>query len=322
MVTLPRIAIVLLGLATAIAGPAAAQDYPTKPIRVLVGYAAGGFTDLFGRVVAEELSTALKQQAIVENRTGAGGVIAIEAARNSPPDGYTLLVASPPHVINAALQPNAPYHPWQDFKAIILVASTPSLLVAHPSVPGATVKELVEHIRANPGKLNYASSSVGASSHLAMELLKREAGGLDITHVPYRGSAAAATDLLAGRVQLAIDNVVFYAPHVKEGKLRAIATIGRERSELLPDVPTFAEAGFPSFDAQAWYMMLAPANTPDAIIARLNAALMPMVGDPKVRQRLTGAQFIGSTPTEADAYLRQETEKWGKVVREANIKPE
>lgn len=305
-----------------LAGPAAAQDYPNRPVTLVVGYAPGGFTDTFGRIVAKELGDRIGQRVVVENKPGAAGTIAGAHVARAAPDGYTLLVGSPPHVISPLLQDKQPYAPADNFRSTGLLASTPSVLVASPSAPFNTLAELVAYAKANPGKLNYASGSVGATSHLSMELLKLEAGKLDIVHIPYKGSAPIALDLLAGRINLVIDNVLFYAPYIKDGRVKAIAAVGRERSSLLPSVSTFGELGYPQIEAQAWYMLLAPAGTPQSIVDRLNKELIEVMKKPAIREVMAGAEFFSGTPQQGDLLLRNEMQKWGKVVRAAGIKVE
>ena len=312
---------VLLQAGIACAAEPIKSDYPIRPITMVVGYVTGGFTDLFARVVSDELGARLGQRVIVENKPGAGGTIAGAFVARSAPDGYTLLIASPPHVISPLLQDKQPYAPANDFRSTGLLASTPSVLVASPSAPFNTLQELIAYGKANPGKLNYASGSIGATSHLSLELLKIEAG-LDILHVPYKGSAPVALDLLAGRIDLAIDNVLFYSPYIKDGRVKPIAAVGRQRSSLLPNVETFTELGYPAIEAQAWYMVLAPTGTPQAIVDRLNKELLLVMQKPSIQARMAGADFLSGTPKDGDALLRSELQKWGKVVRQAKIKAE
>jgi tripartite-type tricarboxylate transporter receptor subunit TctC len=313
-----------LGLAVLSAAPmASAQEYPSRPITIVVGYATGGFTDMFGRLLADELGQRLNQKVLVDNRPGAAGTIGGSVVARAAPDGYTLLVASPPHVISPLLQARQPYAPANDFRSTGLLAFTPSVLVASPKAPFSNLKELIAYAKANPGRLNYASGSVGASSHLAMELLKLEGGKLDIQHVPYKGSAPIVVDLLAGRIEMVIDNVLFYSPYIKDGRVKPIAVVAKQRSALLPDVPTFVEQGYPAIEATAWYMLLAPAGTPQPVVDRLNRALTEVMQQPNVRQRIAGAEFPGvSSPAAGDALLRAELDKWSKVVTAAGIKAE
>ena len=263
-----------------LAGPVVAQEYPNRPVTLVVGYAPGGFTDTFGRVVGQGLGARLGQRVVVENKPGAAGTIAGAQVARAAPDGYTLLIASPPHVISPLLQDKQPYAPANDFRSTGLLASTSSVLVASPTAPFNTLAELVTYAKANPGKLNYASGSIGATSHLSMELLKLEAGKLDIVHIPYKGSAPIAIDLLAGRINLVIDNVLFYAPYIKDGRVKPIAAVGRQRSSLLPSLSTFSELGYPKIEAEAWYMVLAPAGTPQPIVDRLNKELIEVMKQP------------------------------------------
>jgi tripartite-type tricarboxylate transporter receptor subunit TctC len=296
-----------------------AQDYPAKPVRIVVPFAAGGFNDILARVVGNELSSQMSTSFVIENRTGGGGTLGSEFVARSEPDGYTLLIASFPHVVAAAFRKDLPYDPVKDFAPITIAATTPNVLVVHPGLPVNSVAELVAYAKANPGKLSYASNSPGGSSHLAMELFKLKAGKLDITHIPYRGSAAAVTNILSGEVQLTIDNAVFYEPYIRDGRVRALATVATERTPLLKDVPSMREAGFPDFDVSAWYVFAAPARTPEAIVLRLNKEIISCLKKEAVISRIPGAVIVGSTPEAARDLLAAETEKWKTVVQEANL---
>jgi tripartite-type tricarboxylate transporter receptor subunit TctC len=231
------------------------------------------------------------------------------------PDGQTLLIASLPHVVNAALQPGLPFDPVADFATICVLAQNPNLFVVHPGLPARDLPELVTLVRAAPGKYSYASNSVGGSSHLGMEMFKRAAGGLDIVHVPYRGSAPAMTDLLAGAVQMTIDNLVFQAPFVRDGRLRALAVTTRQRSALFPEVPTVEECGFPGFEAASWFTILAPKGTPAPVVARLNAEMQRALRAPDAAEKLNGSQILALDPAASDAYYRRESEKWVGIAR-------
>jgi tripartite-type tricarboxylate transporter receptor subunit TctC len=299
---------------------AQAQNYPSKPIRFIVPFAAGGGNDIVARVIGSKIEPTLGQPVIIDNRTGGGGMIGSEAAARAEPDGHTLLLASFPHVVNPALRTKTAYDPIADFEAVTLVGASPNVLVVHPDLPVKTVKDLVEYVKANPGKLSYGSNSIGGSSHLGMELFKYEAGKLDIQHIPYRGSSPMLADLLSGRVSMAVDNLVFQIENIKAGKMRALAILTLERSNTLPELPTMVELGYPGFEVAPWFAVLVPAKTPAPIIQRLNGAILEALKDPEVPTKLPGSTIIGSTPSRAAQYLKSEMDKWGKIVREANIK--
>jgi tripartite-type tricarboxylate transporter receptor subunit TctC len=296
-----------------------AQNYPARPVKIIVPFAAGGFNDILARVVGNELSTQMSNPFVIENRTGGGGALGSEAVARAEPDGYTLLIASFPHVVSAAFRADLPYDPVKDFEPITLAATTPNVMVVHPSLSIKSVQELVDYAKANPGKLSYASNSPGGSSHLAMELFKLKAGKLDIVHIPYRGSAAAVTNILTGEVQLTIDNAVFYEPYIRDGRVRALATVSTERTPLLKDVPSMREAGFPDFDVSAWYVFAAPAKTPKEIVLRLNKEMVEALKKEAVIGRIPGASIVASPPEAARELLASETEKWKTVVRDAKI---
>jgi tripartite-type tricarboxylate transporter receptor subunit TctC len=296
-----------------------AQGYPAKQVKIIVPFAAGGFNDILARVVGNELSTQMSQPFVIENRTGGGGALGSEVVARAEADGYTLLIASFPHVVAAAFRSDLPYDPVKDFEPITIAATTPSVMVVHPSLPVNSVADLVAYAKANPGKLSYASNSPGGSSHLAMELFKLKAGKLDIVHIPYRGSAAAVTNVLSGEVQLTIDNAVFYEPYIRDGRVRALATVSTERTPLLKDVPSMREAGFPDLDVSAWFVFAAPAKTPKEIVQRLNKEMIDSLKKEAVISRIPGAVIVGSTPEAARELLAAETEKWKLVVRQANI---
>ena len=296
-----------------------AQGYPSRPVKIIVPFAAGGFNDILARVVGNELSTQMAQPFVIENRTGGGGALGSEAVARADADGYTLLIASFPHVVSAAFRSDLPYDPVKDFEPITIAATTPNVMVVHPALPVNSVAELVAYAKANPGKLSYASNSPGGSSHLAMELFKLQAGKLDIVHIPYRGSAAAVTNILTGEVQLTIDNAVFYEPYIRDGRVRALATVSTERTPLLKDVPSMREAGLPDLEVSAWYVFAAPAKTPKEIVQRLNKEMIDALRKEAVISRIPGAAIVGSTPEAARDLLASETEKWKSVVRQANI---
>jgi len=313
-------------LLAALAGsfPVCAQSYPTKPIRMIVPYPPGGGTDIVGRMVAQKLFESLGQQVIVDNRGGATGSIGAEAAAKSLPDGYTILMGNiAPNSINVSLQPKLPYDPVADFAPVSLVASTPNILVVHPSLPVRTVKDLIALARARPGQLNYPSAGVGSSSHLAGELLGILTG-IKIVHIPYKGGGPAMIDMISGEMQMMFATMPAAMPHVKSGRVRPVAVTSARRSQTLPQLPTIAETGVKGYEASTWYGVLAPAKTPRAVVERLHGEIVKMLAAPDTRERLTAQGFepVGSTPEEFAAYIKSEIAKWAKVIREAGVKVE
>ena len=300
----------------------AQAPFPSKPIRIVVPFPAGGTTDILARAVAQKLTETMGQTVVVDNRPGAGGNIGAELVAKSPPDGYTLLMGTVgTHAINASLYAKMPYDHVRDFAPVILVAGVPNVLVVNPSVPANNVQELIAYIKANPGKVNFASSGSGTSIHLAGELFKTMAG-VSMTHVPYKGSAPAVTDLLGGQVQLMFDNLPSALPQIKAGKLRALAVTSAQRASALPDVPTVAEAGLPGFDATSWFGLLAPAGTPKDVVAKLNAEVAKWLASPEAREKLAsqGAIAAGQSPEDFTRHIAAETAKWQKVVKESGAK--
>jgi tripartite-type tricarboxylate transporter receptor subunit TctC len=301
-----------------------AQDYPRRPVRLIVPFPPGGGNDIVARAVAQELGKSLGQQFVVDNRAGAGGAIGAELAARSPADGYTLFLGGVgSHVVNPSLHPRLSYDPIRDFAPVTLIASAPAVLVVHPSVQAASVAELTALAKANPGKLNYASNGNGSSAQLAAVLFESMAG-VRMMHVPYKGVSQALVDLVSGEVQLMFGTIVAISPHIKAGRLRALAVTGKSRSALLPQVPTLAEAGLPGYEAGSWYGILAPAGTPGAIVARLNAEINQAVRQPEVRERLAaeGAETLGGTPEEFALHIKAELARMGKLMREAGIRME
>lgn len=298
-------------------GAQAAGTYPSKPITMVVPFPAGGTTDVLARVVGQELSKAWGQQVVIENRGGAGGNIGSDVVAKSKGDGYTLLMGTVgTHGINVSLYKKMPYDAVKDFTPITQVAAVPNILVVHPSVPVHSVKELISYAKKNPGKLSFASSGNGTSIHLSGELFKTMTG-VEMTHVPYKGSAPAVRDLLGGQVHLMFDNMPSAYPHVQAGKLRGLAVTTAKRSPAAPDLPTIAEAGVPGFEATSWFGILAPAGTPKAIVTKLNKEIVRILHDPEISKQLRarGAEPVGSTPEEFAAHIKAEIEKWGKVVK-------
>jgi tripartite-type tricarboxylate transporter receptor subunit TctC len=313
----------LLALVAA-AAPGFAQDYPAKPVRVIVPTAPGGMADILARHFGQKFGEKIKQPVIVENKTGAGGVIAADYVAKSPADGYTLYVGF--HATNAilpTLDPKLPYNPTRDFAPIIHIANLPNVLVVNSKVEVKSVKELVELARAKPGVLSYASQGIGSSGHIAGEqfrLLTRT----DIVHVPYKGAAPALQDLIAGRVPMMFDIVPFALQHIRDGSVRGLAVAAPQRVPVLPDIPTMTEAGYPGVQGGAWFALFAPAGTPPAVIDLLNKAARDAFNAPDVRDKLEprGVVLVLGSPAELGAWVAADTERWAKVIREAGIKLE
>jgi tripartite-type tricarboxylate transporter receptor subunit TctC len=311
-------------LACCIAGGAAAAAYPDKPVRLVTPFAPGGPSDIVARLVSAGLSEALGQSVVTDNRAGAGGIIGCEIVAKAPPDGYTLLLGSSGNLsVNPSLYAKLPYDPLRDFQPVTLVSAGPQILVVHPGVAAKSVKELVALAKAKPGQLNFASGGVGTGNHLASELFKVSAG-IDIVHVPYKGTGQALTDLLGGQVQMMTSSLLPAIPHVKAGKLRGLGVTSAKRTAVLPDMPTIAESGFPGFETTSWHGVLLPARTPKPIGERLNSELVKMLHRTDVKERLAAAGIdpVGSTPAEFTAYIKSETAKFARVIKLAGIKAE
>jgi tripartite-type tricarboxylate transporter receptor subunit TctC len=318
MTSLPRRRLALLP-AGLLAAPALAQEapWPNRPIRMVVAFPPGGLTDVMGRMVAQRLQTYLGQAVVVENRGGAGGTAGTQVAVRAAPDGYTLAFAAPStHVTGPILFPTPGYDGVSDVAPVGAFASIASIAVVHPSVPATSIAELTALAKARPGQLNFGSAGAGGSVHLAGELYKMRAG-VDIVHVPYRGGAAMLTDLLAGRVQIAFDNLPQILPHVRSGAVRGLAVTSRERLAVIPELPTMIEAGVPGYEIISWFGLTAPAGTPAPIVARMNAIMRAMVADPAVQAQLAqmGANPLSMTPEEFGAFLRAERERYGEIIR-------
>jgi tripartite-type tricarboxylate transporter receptor subunit TctC len=315
----------MLAFALACVAPnALAQTYPVKPVRLIVPFAAGGGTDIVARTVGAKLGESFGQTVVVDNRAGASGAIGTELVARSPADGYTLLMGSSgPIAVNPALHAKLPYDPLRDFVPVALITTMPFLTVVHPSLPVRSVKELIALAKARPGQLNYASPGSGSSTHLATELFKAMAG-VQIMHVPYKGVAPAATDLMSGEVQMLTGDLNTLMPHVRAGKMRPLAVTGTTRSPLLPDMPTVAEAGVPGYEASGWFGILAPAATPREIVRRLNGEIVRALQSDELRKRLArlGGEVAGGTPEAFGQHLRREIDKWGTLIRSMGLKPD
>ena len=312
-------ALLVTGLACVFS--AQAQDYPNRPIKIIVPFSPGGAVDGPTRAVAQELGKRLKQTVIIDNKPGAGATIGSELVAKAAPDGYTLLLASQTNAISASLYSKLSFHPIDDFVTISLLGREPGVLVVHPSMPVKNVAELIAYAKERPGQVNYASSGNGSGQHLFMALFASMAG-VQLTHVPYRGSGQATTDLLGGTVPMAMPGTAGMVGHIKAGKLRALATSGVTRSPQLPDVPTLAESGLAGYSAYVWMGLLAPKGTPTAIIERLHRELKASLAAPEVKGFFTeaGVEIVGSTPAEFDAYFREERDRWARSVKESGAK--
>ena len=301
-----------------------AQDYPTKPILLVVPFAPGGSSDFLSRLIGSKLTEAWKQQVVVESRPGAAGNIAMDAVQRAKPDGYTLILG---HIgtlaVNPAMFEKLPYDPVNGFIPVSLIATVPTLLVVNPSLPVKNLKEFVDLAKAKPGTINYGSAGNGSSGHLAMEYLK-QAAGIDLVHVPYKGTGPMLSDLLGGSTQATFTGATPLIPHIKSGKLRPIAVGGAKRIDALPDLPTVSESGLKGFETSQWYGILAPAGTPNAIVQKLSLEINRILKQPDVIDRLSadGSVARGTTPDEFAAFIKAERERWGKVVKSANIKAE
>jgi tripartite-type tricarboxylate transporter receptor subunit TctC len=307
-----------------VAGNIAAQGYPSKPVKMIVPFAAGGPTDILGRLIGQKLTESWGHGVVIDNRPGGGGLIGGQLAAKSPPDGYTIYLGGiTTLVLSTYVHKSRPYDAQRDFLPVTLTTLQPLLLMTHPTLPAKTVKDFIALARARPGEINYGTSGPGGSGHLAGELL-RGMTKIDIVHVPYRGASPAINDLLAGQVQSMFGAPLAVVPHIRSGKIRALAVTGEKRSLAVPDVPTFDEAGLPGYDASTWNGIMVPTGTPRAIIDRLHGEIVKILRAPNTLDRLAGdgSVAVASTPEEFAAFIKAEHAKWGKVVREANIRVE
>jgi tripartite-type tricarboxylate transporter receptor subunit TctC len=304
----------------ALTATVAAQDYPTKPVRLIIPFPPGGSNDVVGRMIATQLSEKLGKQVIVDNRAGAGGVIGTEVAANSPNDGYTLLIISIAHAVNPWLY-TLKYDPIKSFTPVGILASGPNVVAINPQLPVNSIKELIALAKKEPGKLQYASAGVGSFQHLGGELFKLEAG-VDLLHVPFKGGGPSMIDVIGGHTKIVFSSLVQTTPHLKSGKLKALATGGDKRSPVLPDVPTVAEAGVPTYRAVNWWGIVAPAGTPQPIIAKLHKAIGEVQNTPEVKEQFAreGADIVQMSPEEFGKFIESEMTKWGRVVKEGKIK--
>jgi tripartite-type tricarboxylate transporter receptor subunit TctC len=323
-----RLLVCLMLLAPGAAGAwaadeSAAANYPNRPIRWIVPFPAGGAADMVSRVVSQKLTERWGQQIVIDNRGGAAGNLGTELAARAAPDGYTLVIVPATFTTNPALHSKLTYDPVKSFSPVTLVSSSALVLVVHPALPVHSVKGLVGLAKARPGQLNYASSGVGASAHLAAELFKSLTGS-NMVHVPYKGQPPALIDLISGQVEVMFPNIPVSLPHLKAGKLRALAVTTTERASILPELPTIAESGIPGFEVNQWSGLLTPAGTPSAIVAKLHEQVTTALREPDVRRTLTtqGFEPVGSTPAEFAAYINAEIAKWTKVIKAAGIKGE
>ena len=318
------LAVYIVAIAAAFGGTTAhAQDYPTKPVKIIVPFAAGGPADVYARFLGQRLSDTLGQPFVVEDRPGAGSLIGTDAVAKSAPDGYTLLLMSNTQTVNESLIPNKPYQLMRDFAPVAPINYSDLVLVVHPSVGANSLADLIKLAKASPGKLNYASSGPGTPYHMAGELFKAMAG-VDIVHVPSKGSSGARTDLLGGQVQMMFDAVTTMSEHARAGSVKALATTGKTRSSVLPNVPTMSEAGVTGYEAVIWLGLIAPKNTPPQVVARLNAEMTKIVNRPEVRTEWAkqGATAMVMTPEEFGRYLNEDIAKWERIVKISGAKPD
>ena len=311
----------MLGMATF---NAHAQTYPTKPVRFIVPFPPGGPTDIMGRLAAQRLTEAWGVQVVADNRAGAGGNIGSELCAKSPPDGYTICMMTVAQSISPSIYPKLGFDPLKDFAPVTLMATLPSLLMVHPSLPVKNVKELVALAKAKPATLTYASTGNGTSPHMLMEMFKWMAGGINLVHVPYKGASPAMIDQISGQIDVAFSTAIAALPFVQQGKVRAIAASTKDRFAPLPDLPTVEQGGIKGYDGSSWQGVVMPANTPRDMIAKANAELVKMLKSPDMKEKilLQGGIAIGNSPDEFAAYMKSEIDKWAKVAKAANVRVE
>ena len=315
--------VLLAAVAFAAAVPLQAQNYPERPVRAVVPFPAAGGTDILARLFLQKIAERIGANFVIDNRAGAGGTIGTEIVAKAPADGYTILVCSSRHTINPSVYKKLGYNPSRDFAPVTMIASGPGLLVVHPSVPAKSVKELIALAKAKPGQLNYASAGNGTPPHLAAELFKSMAG-VDLVHVPYKGNVPAFVDLISGAVSLSFPTITSGLPQVRAGKLRALGVTSKERSSVVPDVPTIAEAGLPGYESSTWYGMLAPAGTPRVVVNKLHHEMVEVLELSDIREKLAaqGLEPVGNAPAEFASIISAELVKWHKVVSAAGVKAE
>jgi len=315
-----RLLIIIVGILLC-AGRTMAQDYPAKPIRFIIPLAPGGGGDILARSIAQKLNEKWGQPVIVDNRPGGGGVIGTEVVAKAPADGYTILMIATNHTVNPSLIPKLPYDAIADFAPVTQLTASPNILVLHPSLPAASLKELIALARQRPGQLNYSSAGNGTAGHLAAELMKMMAK-IDVVHVPYKAAPQALSDLVSGQIQLQFSNLMTALPHVKNGRLRGIAVTTIQRSPAIPELPTMDQAGLRGYRVDQTYGVVAPGRTPAPIVAKLNAEIVNILKSPEIGQRMSaeGAMLVGNTPQEYLEYLKAELQKWTKVVKEVGIR--
>jgi len=309
---------------TAVLAQAQTAGYPVKPVRWVVPFPPGGSADIMGRMIGQDLAKALGQQVVIENRAGASAIVGSEYVAKSPADGYTLLQANVSQMtIHPSLYPRLPYDPLKDFAPVTVLGIVTSVMVTTPSLPVASVRDLVALAKKRPGQLNFTSSGAGSSTHLTGELLKQRAG-IAMTHINYKGSGPALTDVMAGFVEIMFENLPSALPFINANKLKVLAVTGKDRSPVVKSVPTLAESGFPGFDMVSWQALVAPAGTPRAVVDRLNAEVAKVLKTPEMKEKMTGlgTDIVANSPEQFAQYLREETAKWSKIVRDAGIKLE
>ena len=320
----PVLKVIVAGCLGGAFAAAMAQGYPNKPVRWVVPFPPGGSADIMGRMIGQDLAKALGQQVVIENRAGASAIVGSEYVAKSPADGYTLLQANVSQMtIHPSLYPKLPYDPLKDFAPVTVLGVVTSVVVTTPALPVTSIQDLVALARKRPGLLNFTSSGAGASTHLTGELLKQRAG-IAMTHISYKGSGPALTDVMAGFVEVMFENLPSALPFINAGKLKVLAVTGKDRSPVLKTVPTLAESGFPGFDMVSWQALVAPANTPKPVIDKLNAEVARVLRTPEMKEKMIGlgTEVVANTPEQFAQYLREETAKWSKIVKDAGIKLE